>query len=280
MLVLGLPKDIQSIIRPVWQCKCYRVSYYQYIGFLCSFYSHMAHQDHHRNSLNHPEENDETRSEEFLLTPKTSLDHSIALSRVVEGQTFSHQHNPIRPSFTQSRAKLTQPDQLTRPCQQALYPMQFNTDRRNLGTRHGWHYTSYHSRSPGGCQTSSLPPYLPSTDYQTYLGSGCVFPSWHHSYPGTYSFSLNSLDQPGSLHSFLASGSSVHTNQVMPLPGLHCGYNGPVPLHVDPQDHLIPRPRYQPPHTHKGKWMKFFRNPWIPIKCICGCCLININVIL
>ncbi|XP_027019318.1 E3 ubiquitin ligase TRAF3IP2 isoform X1 [Tachysurus fulvidraco] len=215
----------------------------------------MAHHSHHQNSLNCPEENDETWSAEvqsgLLLTPKTSLDHSIALSRVVEGQTFSHQHNPIGPSLTQSCVKLTQPDQLTRPCQQALYPNQFNTNRKGLETHHGWHYPSYHSRRPGECQTSSLPPYLPSTDYHTYLSSGYELPSWHHSYPGTYSSSLNSLEQPGSLHSFIASGSSVHTNQVMPFPGLHCEYNGQVPLHIDPQEHLISRPVYRLSHRQK-----------------------------
>lgn len=215
----------------------------------------MAHQGHHQKSLNCPEENDETQSEEFLsgllLAPKTSLDHSIVLSRVVKGQTFSHQHNPMRSSLTQSCVKLIQHDHLTRPCQQALYPNQVDTDRRDLGAHRDWHYPSNHSTSPGGCQTSSLPLYLPSTEYQTYLGASCVFPRWYHSHPGTHSLSLNSLEQPGSLHSFPVARSSVHTNQVKPFPGLQCGYNGPVPLQVDLQDHLVPKPGYQPPHRHK-----------------------------
>lgn len=226
----------------------------------------MAHQGQYYTSLNSPEENDETQSEEFqfglLLAPKTSFDISTALSRVVEGQTFSHQHNLTSPSLTQSCEKLIQHDQLTRPCQQALYLNQVDTSRRDLGAHCGWHYTSYHSRSPGGGQTSSLPSYLPSTAYQTYLERGCVFPSWHYSHSGTHSLSLNSLEQPGSLHSFLAAGSSIHTNQVRPFPGLHCGYNGPAPLHVDPQDHPSPRPGYQPPHRPKGIWIYPVKFPW------------------
>ncbi|KAB5558914.1 hypothetical protein PHYPO_G00022720 [Pangasianodon hypophthalmus] len=225
-------------------------------------HSHMAHQGQHHKSLNCPEENDETRSEEFqsglLLAPKTSLNHSVALSKVVQGQTFSHQHNPMRPSLTQSCVKLIQHDQLTRPCQQVLYPNQVDSDRRHLGVHRGWHYPTYNSRSPGGGQTSSLPSYLPSTEYQTYLGAGCVFPSWHHSHPGTHSLSLNSLEQPGSLHSFLTAGSSVHTNQLMPLPDLHYG---PVPHQVDPQDYLIPRPGYQLPHRFKDPELLGYTDP-------------------
>lgn len=214
----------------------------------------MAHQGRH-NSLNCPEENDETRSEEFqsgLLASKTSLDHSIALSRVVDRQTFSHQHNPMRSGLTQSCVTLVQHEELTRPCQQALYPNQVDTDTRELGAHCAWHYPSNHSRSPGGGQTSSLPSCLPSTEYQTNLGAGYVFPSWNHSHLGTPS--QNSLEQPGSLHSFLATGSSIHTNQVMKFPGLHCGYYGPIPLQVDPQEHLSPKPGHQPPHRLKGIW--------------------------
>lgn len=246
---------------------------YEYTGILYSSHSHMAHQCQHQKSLNYPEENDETRNEEFqpglLLAQKSSLDHSIALSRVVEGQTLSHQHNPMRPSLTQSCGNLIQNNQLARPCQQALYPIQVDTDRRDLEAHCGWHYPSYHSRSPGGGQTSSLPSYLTSTEYQTYLGAGCTFPRWHNSHVGAHSLSLNSLEQPGSLHSFLAAGSSIHTNQVMPFPGLHCGYNGPVPLHVDPQDHLDPRPGYQLPHRLKGIWIQPVKSPWTSIKCKC-----------
>lgn len=228
----------------------------EYIWFLCSSISHMAHQGHHQKSLNYPEENDETQSEEFLpgllLAPKTSLDHSTVLKRVVKGPTFSHQHNPMMSSLTQSCVKFIQHDHLTRPCQQPLYPNQVDTDSRNLRAQHDWHYPSYHSTSLGGCQTSSLPSYLPSTKYQTYLGASYVFPSWYHSHLGTHSLSLNSLEQAGSLHSFPTDRSSVHTNQVKPFPSLHCGYNGPIPFQVDLQDHLIPKPGYQPLHRLKG----------------------------
>ncbi|XP_053490799.1 E3 ubiquitin ligase TRAF3IP2 isoform X4 [Ictalurus furcatus] len=222
----------------------------------------MAHQGQHHKLLNCPEENDETQSEEFHsglpLASKTSLDHSIPLSRVVEGQTFSHQHNPMSPSLTQSCVKLIQHDQLTRPCQQVFYPNRVDTDRKDQRA-----HPCYHSRSLGGGQTSSLPSYLPSTENQTYLGAGCVFPSWHHFHPGTHSLSLNSLDQPGSLHSFLATGSTIHTNQVMPLHGLHSGYYGPVPNQVDPQDHLIPRPGYQPPNRLKDTELLGYTHPGI-----------------
>lgn len=245
------------------------MSYVIYWGFFCSSNSHMAHQGQHYKLLNCPEENDETQSEEFHsglpLASKTSLDHSIPLSRVVEGQTFSHQHNPMSPSLTQSCVKLIQNDQLTRPCQQVFYLNRVDTDRRDQRA-----HPFYHSRSLGGGQTSSLPSYLPSTENQTYLGAGCVFPSWHHFHPGTHSLSLNSLDQPGSLHSFHATGSTVHTSQVMPLHGLHSGYYGPVPIQVNPQDHLIPRPGYQPPNRLKGIWIQPVKNPWTSIKCKCG----------
>ncbi|XP_046714046.1 E3 ubiquitin ligase TRAF3IP2 isoform X3 [Silurus meridionalis] len=33
--------------------------------------------------------------------------------------------------------------------------------------------------------------------------------------------------------------------KVMPFPSFYCGYHGPVPLHVDPQEHLIPRSEYE-----------------------------------
>ncbi|TSL68223.1 Adapter protein CIKS [Bagarius yarrelli] len=202
----------------------------------------------HQNSLNCPEENDETRSDEFhsalLLAPKTSLEHSVGLNRVVEGQTFSPRQHHIK-----SCVKLTQHNQLTKPCQQALYTSQLSTDRSDLVVHHGWYYPSYHNHRPEGCQTSSLPLYLPSKKYQTYVRPECVFPSWHHSHPGTHSLNHSSLEQPGSLHSFLAAGSSVHTNQVMHF----CGYNKPVPLQEDPQDLLNPRPGYRLPDRHKDK---------------------------
>lgn len=207
----------------------------------------MSHQGQHHKSLNCPEENDETWNEQcqsgIILAQINSFDNPIALSRVVEGQTFSHQHNPMRPSLTQSWVNLIQHDQLRGPCQQSLY------------------YPSYHSRSPGGGQTSSLPSYLPSTEYQNYLGADCIFPSWRDSHPGTQSPNLNSLEQPGSLHSFYAAGSSIHTNQVRPFPGLHCGYYGPVPLQVN-QDNFNPGPGYQPPHRPKGIWIEPVKIPW------------------
>ncbi|XP_046714044.1 E3 ubiquitin ligase TRAF3IP2 isoform X1 [Silurus meridionalis] len=206
--------------------------------------SHMAHQGQYQTSLNCPEENDETMSEEFqsglLLASKASTDQSLDLSRVVKGQTFSYNHNPVRPSPTQSCVKLIQNDKLIRPGQQ-VYPNQADNDQRR---DHGWHFPAY-SRCLGAGQTSSLPSYLPSSEEQTYLGAGCIFPSWHHSHQGTHSLSLNSLDQPGSLHTFLTTGSSIHTKQVMPFPSFYCGYHGPVPLHVDPQEHLIPRSEYE-----------------------------------
>lgn len=216
----------------------------------------MALQDQPKRSFNCPEENDETQSEEFqsghLLTTNTSCNHSFAISRVVEGQTFSHQYNPTTPSLTQSRENCIQHDQLTRPCHQNLFLNQVGTDKRDLGANRGWHFPCYHSS--GGGQTSSLPSYLPSTDYQTYLSAGSVFPSWHPSHLGTHSLSLNSLEQPGSLYSFLRDGSSISTNQAMLFSGFHCGYNGQAPLQVDPQDHLILRPKYQLPHKLKSMY--------------------------
>lgn len=233
-----------------------------YVIYLVSLQSSMAYQGQHHKSLNRPEENDETWSQEFqpglLLAPKTSLDTFVTLSRVVDGQTFSHQHNLMRPSSSRSCVTLTQHDQLTSPWQQVLYPNQVDMDRRDLGAHCGWQYPCNRSRRPGEGQTSSLPSYLPSTEYQTYLGADYVFPRWHYSHPGTHSLSLNSLEQPGSLHSFLAVGSSIHTNQVMPFPGLHYG---PVPLQVNPQDHLSPRPGYQPPHRLTGISMQSVKTP-------------------
>lgn len=221
----------------------------------------MSHQGQHRKPLNSPEENDETQSEEFqsgfILAQMTSLYNSIALRREVEGQTFSHQHNSMRPRLTQSWLNLIQHDQL--PSQQSLYPNQVDTDRRDLKAHCGCRFPIYHRKSPGEGQASSLPSYLPSTQYQNYLGADCVFPSWHHSHPGTQSSHLNRLEQPGSLHSFLGAGFSIHTNQVRSFPGLHCGYNGPAPLQLD-RDHLNSRPGYQPPYRNKGICI-----PWISI---------------
>ncbi|KAM9461354.1 E3 ubiquitin ligase TRAF3IP2 [Clarias gariepinus] len=226
-------------------------------------FSQMALQDQPKRSFNCPEENDETQSEEFqsghLLTTNTSCNHSFAISRVVEGQTFSHQYNPTTPSLTQSREKCIQHDQLTRPCHQNLFLNQVGTDKRDLGANRGWHFPCYHSS--GGGQTSSLPSYLPSTDYQTYLSAGSVFPSWHPSHLGTHSLSLNSLEQPGSLYSFLRDGSSISTNQAMLFSGFHCGYNGQAPLQVDPQDHLILSPKYQLPHKLKNSDLLGYTHP-------------------
>ncbi|XP_072516000.1 uncharacterized protein traf3ip2b isoform X1 [Salminus brasiliensis] len=199
-------------------------------------------------SLNCPEENDETLSEHFqsehlarFQNPKASPQ----ASRTMEGQPFNQQHYPLL-------SDLARPphDNFSGYIQQAPYPSHAGASGIDPEAHCAWNYSSYRSRNSEGCYTNSLPPYLPSTDYQSYPGHGCFLPSGPHSLPGRHSPSLGSLELPRSLHSF-PPGLPMHTHHAMAFPGLPpnqpCyGQCGPVPLQM--RHHLSPGPGYHLPY--------------------------------
>ncbi|XP_049321538.1 E3 ubiquitin ligase TRAF3IP2 [Astyanax mexicanus] len=198
-------------------------------------------------SLNCPEENDETLSEESqsdLLSGFHNLKTSPHDCRRMEGQPFGHQHYP-------TLRNLSRPphDHLFIYNQQTPYPSQADPKGGDSEAHCDWNYTNYHSRNSEGSYTNSLPSYLPSMDYHSYPERGSFYLSGPHSLPGRHSPSLNSLEQPRSLHSF-PSGLLMHSHHAMPFHGIQpnppcCGHYGPSPLHRG--HHLSPGPGYHLP---------------------------------
>lgn len=213
----------------------------------CSLCIHMACQA--QPSLNCPEENDETLSDDFQyrllpesLPPETSHIHSLTLSSMLE------QHNPY------SGRKLFQSHPFSSYTPLTPYPSHANVDRR---VHDGMHYPSYLSRSSGsgfsGCQPNSLPSYLPSTDYQSYFMDGCCSPSGQRFFTSKHSVSLSSLEKPGSLHSFTSCRPPINTDNMLPHSG-HAPYiqYGLVPGQTSIENDLIPRTEYHQSCTLTG----------------------------
>ncbi|XP_073773280.1 uncharacterized protein traf3ip2b isoform X2 [Danio rerio] len=138
--------------------------------------SHMAHSSDQYTSLNSPEENDETSSQEFesdiLLNHSTTVPQPTHNVHQRTNAIFSHQHPP--PSLT--------------------------------------HQTPF----PSWVELRASPQSLPSALYHTLSDSGSFFPSRPHSLPGSCSPSLVSLEHPRSLHSFLHSGDFYHHQPPLP----------------------------------------------------------------
>ncbi|XP_050978079.1 E3 ubiquitin ligase TRAF3IP2 [Labeo rohita] len=186
----------------------------------------MAHRSGQYTSLNYPEENDETRSEEFEsdLHPDVSHTHSTTIP---QPRQIIHQHNAV---------SYTQPFLSASFAHQTPFPSWDGPIRAD---------------SP-----HSLPSCLPSAIYQTLSEGGSFFPSRPHSLPGSCSPSLESLDYPRSLRSFPPSANLYHhpspsyPNAYLRPP--YCGQYGPPPHHMIPVHHCSSRPRHQPPYRPSG----------------------------
>ncbi|XP_066503399.1 uncharacterized protein traf3ip2b isoform X2 [Hoplias malabaricus] len=203
-------------------------------------------------SLNCPEENDETLSEEFqsqLLdrfhNHKASTDCSTPVRRMMEGQPLDQQHYAMHNELPRCPQNL-----FSRYDQQTPYPSQADTNRAiDPENQRAWQYLSYHSRKSEGSYSNSLPSYLPSTDVHGFPGGSCFIPRGPHSLPSAPSPGLSSLEQPGSLHSFLPP-PHMHTHHPMPFHGLswtnpscfrQCG---PVPFRMNHPNTLSSRAEY------------------------------------
>ncbi|KAL0180587.1 hypothetical protein M9458_022993, partial [Cirrhinus mrigala] len=182
----------------------------------------MAHGSNQYTSLNYPEENDETRSEEFEsdLHPDVTHNHSTTIPQPTQ---IIHQHNTV--SYTQ-------------PCLSASFAHQTPFPSWDRPVR---------ANSP-----HSLPSCLPSAIYQTLSEGGSFFPSRPHSLPGSCSPSLESLDRPRSLRSFPPLENMYH-HPSPSYPGNYlrppyCGQYGPPLHHMIPVHHCSSRPGHQPPY--------------------------------
>ncbi|KAK2874676.1 hypothetical protein QQF64_003364 [Cirrhinus molitorella] len=181
----------------------------------------MAHSSNQYTSLNYPEENDETRSEEFESEPHPDVTRNHSITAPQPTQVI-HLHNAV--SYTQ-------------PCLSALYA----------------HQTPFPSWDGPADSPHSLPSCLPSAIYHTLSEGGSFFPSRPHSLPGSCSLSLESLDYPRSLRSFAPSANMYHH----PSPSFHdaylrppyCGQYGPPPHHMI---HMSSRPGHQLPYRPSG----------------------------
>ncbi|XP_026077480.1 uncharacterized protein LOC113055402 [Carassius auratus] len=173
----------------------------------------MAHGSDQYTSLNCPEENDETRSEEFesdLHNCSTTIQH---LPRMEQHHTVSY----------------------TQPSLSAFYTHQTPFPSWDGPVRAG---------SP-----HSLPSFLPSAMYHVLSEDGSFLSSRPHSLPGSCSPSLESLEYPRSLRSFSPSASMYHHPS---YPETYLRPPCPPPPHMIPLHHCSSRAGHQPPYRPSG----------------------------
>ncbi|XP_051769402.1 E3 ubiquitin ligase TRAF3IP2 [Ctenopharyngodon idella] len=172
----------------------------------------MAHQ---YTSLNCPEENDETRSEEF----ESDITHNPN-NRSTTVPQIIHQDNAE--SYSSAYAH------------QTPYP--------------SW---DHHTGWPSSGSPHSLPSCLPSAIYHTLSESGSFFPSRPHSLPGSCSPSLMSLEHPRSLHSFPPSAPPPSYPGAHLRPQCFGQYHPPQ-HHMNPIHYCSSRPGHQLPYRPSG----------------------------
>ncbi|XP_051957746.1 E3 ubiquitin ligase TRAF3IP2 isoform X1 [Xyrauchen texanus] len=196
-------------------------------------------------SLNSPEENDETRSEEFEsgLLPElhNNKNHPTTFSRTSEECHMIHQHDAV------SHNPL--PHHLfAKHAHQTPYPSWEESKKANPDI---WQHSSYSL-----VHRSGSPHSLPSCIYQTLSDGGSFYPSRPHSLPGSCSPSLTSLEQPRSLHSIPPSAHlHPHLSPSYPGPYHHppCSSQyGPPQHHAAPVHHCSSRPGHHLPYRHSG----------------------------
>ncbi|KAA0707393.1 Adapter protein CIKS [Triplophysa tibetana] len=172
-------------------------------------------------SLNCPEENDETRSDQF------ESEHLSAQQIVLRHDTFSHSHLSV--PYTR----------------QTPYPRWHEP----VSERHdGCQYFSYYKTDHRDGSPHSLPSCLPSAVYQTISDGSLFCPSRPHSLPGSCSSSLISLEAPRSLHSYVPSAQIYpqHPSYPNPYPHPpHCRPFGQPQHHAAPVHHCDSRPGHQ-----------------------------------
>ncbi|XP_065115335.1 uncharacterized protein traf3ip2b isoform X1 [Paramisgurnus dabryanus] len=182
-------------------------------------------------SLNRPEENDETRSQEFESEHlHNTNNHFMNRQRTTEEQKIIPQHDTF--SHDHLSAAYTHPTSYTG----------WHEPHRN-----DWQYSSMGQRDGS---PHSLPSCLPSAVYQTISEGSLFYPSRPHSLPGSCSPSLISLEHPQSLHSFVPSahfyphGSSSYTGP----------YQHPQCCHQfgQPHHHCNSRPGHQQAYRPSG----------------------------
>ncbi|XDV51159.1 hypothetical protein PO909_020086 [Leuciscus waleckii] len=175
----------------------------------------MAHQ---YSSLNCPEENDETTSEDFEsdLHPDVTNNRSTTMQIIHQCNAESYAHSS---------------------------PYAHQTPFPSWDDHKDW----LSSGSP-----HSLPSCLPSAIYHTLSESSSFFPSRPHSLPGSCS---PSLEHPGSLHSFPPSVNTHHyPSPSHPSAYMQCcGQCRPPPRHMTPvHHHCGSRPGHQLPFRPSG----------------------------
>ncbi|XP_051531477.1 E3 ubiquitin ligase TRAF3IP2-like isoform X2 [Myxocyprinus asiaticus] len=192
-------------------------------------------------SPNSPEENDETRSEEFesglLPDLHNNKNHPTTFSRTTEERHMIHQHDTVSHHL---------PHHLSAKYgHQTPYPSWEDPERANPDV---WQYSGYRAGSPHS---------LPSCIYQTISDGGSFYPSRPHSLPGSCSVSLTGLEQPRSLHSIPPlAHTHPHLSASYPSPYLHppcCSQYGPPQHHVAPVHHCSSKPGHHLPNGHSGK---------------------------
>lgn len=172
----------------------------------------MAHQ---YMSLNCPEENDETRSEEF----ESDITHN------------PNNHSTSVPQII----------------------LQYNAESYSSPYAHQTPYPSWdhHTGWPSSGSPHSLPSCLPSAIYHTLSESGSFFPSRPHSLPGSCS---PSLEHPRSLHSFPPSAPSPSYPGAHLSPQC-CGQYRLPQHHVSPIHYCSSRPGHQLPFRPSGAFL-------------------------
>lgn len=191
----------------------------------------MAQPDEPYISLNCPEENDETRSDQF------ESEHLSAQQIVLQHETFSHSHLSV--PYTR----------------QTPYPRWHEP----VSERHdGCQHSSYYKTDQRDGSPHSLPSCLPSAVYQTISDGSLFCPSRPHSLPGSCSSSLISLEVPRSLHSYVPSAQIYppHSSYPNPYPHPpHCRQFGQPQHHAAPVHHCNSRPGHQMTYRPSGYFM-------------------------
>ncbi|KAG5262112.1 hypothetical protein AALO_G00292360 [Alosa alosa] len=219
---------------------------------------------HQTVSLNFPEENDETMSDDFL--PRSLVEPDCVLKSEAKPSEIEDEWTPG--AYCVPATGYKPPPPVPPRAAQARFPQTPFPSQAVAGTsaadhyQWAWAYPSYASgREEGGYQhPHSMPSSLPSDEYSSYPDDGSHLQARSHSLPGRNSPSLASLEQPSSLLSnppLAAAHPHPHPlpygcvpmapaccTQYTP-PGHH--HRGPGPLHQ-----LSPQPAYHMAYKPSG----------------------------